>query len=424
MNVLIVGSGGREHAIGWKIRQSPLLTHLFFAPGNPGTSELGINLSVDPENFNDIKREILENEIDMMIVGPEAPLVGGIRDFCTSDPDLQYVKVIGPGKRGAQLEGSKDFAKAFMIRHGIPTAAYASFRKETAEDGFRFLKSIQPPYVLKADGLAAGKGVLIVDQLEYAQDALWEMLVGKFGDASKTVVIEEFLNGIELSVFILTDGTSYILLPEAKDYKRVGEGDTGLNTGGMGAVSPVSFADQEFMEKVRTRIIEPTLHGLQTEGIEYTGFIFFGLISCDGEPFVIEYNARLGDPETEAIMLRTGNDLLELMDAAADGRLSEKKAEILDIAASTIMLVSGGYPGEYEKGKTITGYDKVSDCTLFHAGTRLEFGKLKSNGGRVLAISTTGATIEAALEKARMNALIIEFDGKYYRNDIGFDLKQ
>jgi phosphoribosylamine--glycine ligase len=422
MNVLIVGSGGREHALGWKIRQSPLLTHLFFAPGNPGTSELGINLPVDPENFSDIKREILENEIDMMVVGPEAPLVAGIRDFCAADPDLQYVKVIGPGKQGARIEGSKDFSKQFMGRYGIPTAGYSSFRKETAEEGFRYLKSIKPPFVLKADGLAAGKGVLIIDQLEYAQDALWEMLIGKFGAASKTVVIEEFLKGTELSVFILTDGNSYILFPEAKDYKRIGTGDTGLNTGGMGAVSPVPFADEAFMEKVRTRIIEPTLEGLRTEKIDYTGFIFFGLINCDGDPYVIEYNARLGDPETEAIMLRTEGDLLELLDAAAEGRLSEKKMEISDQAAATIVLVSGGYPGDYEKGKIISGYDQTEDCTLFHSGTRLEFGKLKTNGGRVLAISSSGNDIPEALEKARNNALKISYEGRYFRDDIGFDL--
>lgn len=422
MNVLIVGSGGREHALGWKIRQSPLLTHLFFAPGNPGTSELGINLAVDPENFSDIKREILENEIDMMIIGPEAPLVAGIRDFCEKDPDLQYVKIIGPGKAGAKLEGSKDFSKQFMGRYGIPTAGYASFRKETAEEGFRYLKSIRPPFVLKADGLAAGKGVLIIDQLEYAQDALWEMLVGKFGEASKTVVIEEFLKGTELSVFILTDGSSYILFPEAKDYKRIGIRDTGLNTGGMGAVSPVPFADAAFMEKVKTRIIEPTLEGLRTEKIEYTGFIFFGLINCDGDPFVIEYNARLGDPETEAIMLRTEGDLLELLNAAAEGRLSEKQMGISDHAAATIMLVSGGYPGDYEKGKIISGYDQAEDCSLFHSGTRLEFGKLKTNGGRVLAVSATGKDIHEALEKARSNAMKISYEGKYFRDDIGFDL--
>jgi phosphoribosylamine---glycine ligase len=422
MKVLILGSGGREHALGWKIKQSPRLTNLFFAPGNPGTSELGINLPLDPGNFNEIKREILENEIDMLIVGPEAPLVDGIHDFFTSDRDLQHVKVIGPKKAGAMLEGSKDFAKDFMKRHGIPNAGYASFKKETAEEGFRFLKSLQPPYVLKADGLAAGKGVLIIDSLEYAQDALWEMLVGKFGDASKTVVIEEFLSGIELSVFILTDGNDYLLLPEAKDYKRIGEGDAGLNTGGMGAVSPVPFADSAFMEKVRTRIIEPTLEGLRTDRIEYTGFIFFGLISCEGEPYVIEYNVRLGDPETEAVILRIDNDLLDLLDAAAENRLKEKSLNIAGHTSATIMLVSGGYPGDYEKGKNISGYDKVSDCTVFHAGTRLDFGKLKTNGGRVIAISATGNSIAEALEKSVRNAKLIDFEGKYFRSDIGFDL--
>jgi len=422
MNVLIVGSGGREHAIGWKIKQSPKLTQLFFAPGNPGTSELGINLTVDIGNFSDIKREVLENEIDMMIVGPEAPLVAGLHDFFSQDPDLQYVKVIGPKKSGAMLEGSKDFAKQFMMRHNIPTARYASFRKDTAEEGFRFLKSLQPPYVLKADGLAAGKGVLILDSLEHAQDSLWEMLVGKFGEASRTVVIEEFLSGIELSVFILTDGKDYLLLPEAKDYKRIGEGDTGLNTGGMGAISPVPFADDLFMEKVKTRIIEPTLKGLQDENIEYCGFIFFGLINCDGDPYVIEYNVRMGDPETEAVILRIESDLLELFDAAAGKKLSEKNLVISPVTAATIMLVSGGYPGDFEKGKIITGYDKTSDCILFHAGTRLEFGKLKTNGGRVLAVSATGNNMAEALQKARENAEIVDFDGKYFRNDIGFDL--
>jgi phosphoribosylamine---glycine ligase len=422
MKVLILGSGGREHALGWKIKQSPRLTNLFFAPGNPGTSELGINLPLDPGNFNEIKREILENEIDMLIVGPEAPLVDGIHDFFTADRDLQHVKVIGPKKAGAMLEGSKDFAKDFMKRHGIPTAGYASFKKETAEEGFRFLKSLQPPYVLKADGLAAGKGVLIIDSLEYAQDALWEMLVGKFGDASKTVVIEEFLSGIELSVFILTDGNDYLLLPEAKDYKRIGEGDAGLNTGGMGAVSPVPFADSAFMEKVRTRIIEPTLEGLRADKIEYTGFIFFGLISCDGEPYVIEYNVRLGDPETEAVILRIDNDLLDLFDAAAEKRLKEKSLNIAGHTAATIMLVSGGYPGDYEKGRNISGYDKVSECRVFHAGTKLEFGKLKTNGGRVIAISATGNSISEALEKSVRNAKLIDFEGKYFRSDIGFDL--
>jgi phosphoribosylamine--glycine ligase len=424
MNVLIVGSGGREHALGWKIKQSPKLNNLFFAPGNPGTSELGVNLSVDRDNFADIKREVLENEIDMLIVGPEAPLVYGIHDMFCSDPDLQYVKVIGPKKAGAMLEGSKDFSKGFMKRHGIPTARYASFRKDTAEEGFRFLKSLNPPYVLKADGLAAGKGVLIINTLELAQDALWEMLAGKFGDAGKTVVIEEFLSGIELSVFILTDGKDYLLLPEAKDYKRIGEGDTGLNTGGMGAVSPVAFANDVFMEKVRTSIIEPTLKGLQSENIEYTGFIFFGLINCGSEPYLIEYNVRMGDPETEAVILRIENDLLDLLDAVSENRLMGKTLDISNHTAATVMLASGGYPGDYEKGKIITGYDKVSGCTLFHSGTRLEFGKLKTNGGRVIAVSATGKTMEEALEKANKNAHLIDFEGKYFRNDIGFDLKK
>lgn len=422
MNVLIVGSGGREHALGWKIKQSPKVREIFFAPGNPGTSELGINLQADLSQFETIKREVLENEIDVMIVGPEAPLVEGIHDYFANDIDLQYVKIIGPRKDGARLEGSKDFAKSFMTRHQIPTARYASFTKETAEEGFRYLKSLKPPYVLKADGLASGKGVLIIDSLEYAQDAFWEMLVGKFGSASKTVVIEEYLSGIELSVFILTDGKNYILLPEAKDYKRIGEGDTGLNTGGMGAISPVPFADDTFMEKVRNRIIEPTVKGLQEENIDYTGFIFFGLIKCDDDPYVIEYNVRLGDPETEAIMPRIKNDLFDLIYAAAEKKLDQKSIEIDPKTVATVMLVSGGYPGEFEKGKTITGYDEVKDSLLFHAGTKVEFGKLKNYGGRVIAISSVGESIREALDKSLSNARRIEYDGKYYRTDIGFDL--
>ena len=422
MNVLIVGSGGREHALGWKISQSPLLSELFFAPGNPGTAELGINLNADISQFETIKREVLENEIDLVVIGPEAPLVEGIHDYFANDPDLQYVKIIGPKKEGARLEGSKEFAKDFMKRHQIPTAAYASFTKETAEDGFRFLKAMNPPYVLKADGLAAGKGVLILDSLEYAQDAFWEMLVGKFGDASKTVVIEEFLTGIELSVFVLTDGKDYLLLPEAKDYKRIGEGDSGLNTGGMGAVSPVPFANEDFMQKVKTRIIEPTIRGLQEEKIDYQGFIFFGLINCNGDPYMIEYNARMGDPETEAVMLRIKSDLLDLLNATADSKLGTRNIEFTDEAAATIVLVSGGYPGEFEKGKTITGYDKLDDCIMFHSGTKLEFGKLKNNGGRVLAISAKGNDIREALDKSLNNARVIEYEGKYFRSDIGFDL--
>lgn len=422
MNVLIVGSGGREHALGWKIKQSPKVREIFFAPGNPGTSELGINLQVDLAQFETIKREVLENEIDVMIVGPEAPLVEGIHDYFANDIDLQYVRIIGPGKDGARLEGSKDFAKGFMTRHQIPTAKYASFTKETAEEGFRFLKGLKPPYVLKADGLASGKGVLIIDSLEYAQDAFWEMLVGKFGSASKTVVIEEFLSGIELSVFILTDGKSYILLPEAKDYKRIGEGDTGLNTGGMGAISPVPFADEAFMEKVRTRIIEPTVKGLQEENIDYTGFIFFGLIKCNDDPFVIEYNVRLGDPETEAIMPRITSDLFELIYAATEKKLDQKSIELDPATVASVILVSGGYPGEFEKGKTITGYDEVKDSLLFHSGTKVEFGKLKTYGGRVIAISSVGDSIREALDKSLSNAGRIEYEGKYYRTDIGFDL--
>jgi phosphoribosylamine---glycine ligase len=422
MNVLIVGSGGREHALGWKIRQSPKLSNLFFVPGNPGTAEIGTNLNADLTQFESIKREALENEIDLMIIGPEAPLVDGLHDYFAADADLQCVKIVGPVKAGAMLEGSKHFAKNFMKRHNIPTAAYASFTKETAEEGFSFLKSLTPPYVLKADGLAAGKGVLIIDSLEYAMDAFWEMLVGKFGQASETVVIEEFLSGIELSVFVLTDGKDYILLPEAKDYKRIGKGDTGLNTGGMGAVSPVPFADKTFMDKVIKRIIEPTISGLSKEKIDYTGFIFFGLINCQGEPYVIEYNARMGDPETEAVIPRIKSDLLDLLNAAAEKKLHTRSIEIEDNSVATLMLVSGGYPGDFEKGKVINGYDRLEDCLLFHAGTKLEFGKLKTNGGRVLAVSSAGNTIGEALEKALKNAGIIDYEGKYFRDDIGFDL--
>lgn len=422
MNILLIGSGGREHAIGWKISQSKNAGNLFFAPGNPGTAELGVNLPTDISRFDEIKRDVLEHDIHLLIVGPENPLVDGIRDYFESDIDLQYVKIIGPGKVGAQLEGSKAFAKNFMLRHAIPTAKFASFTKETVEDGFQFLKTLEPPYVLKADGLASGKGVLIIDTLEYAQDTLWEMLVGKFGDASKTVVIEEFLSGTEVSVFVLTNGTDYLLLPEAKDYKRVGVGDTGLNTGGMGAISPVPFATPDFMSKVEKRIIQPTIEGLLSENIPFTGFIFFGLINCSGDPYVIEYNVRMGDPETEAIMPRIKSDFLDMLVAATDNRLSNYTPEYSDDTVATIMLVSGGYPGEFEKGKTITGFENISNSTLFHAGTKLEFGKLKTQGGRVMAISSTGDSLQEALHRSLKTAEAIQYEGKYFRQDIGFDL--
>ncbi|MCL1822236.1 MAG: phosphoribosylamine--glycine ligase [Prolixibacteraceae bacterium] len=424
MNVLIIGSGGREHAIGWKISQSPKLNHLFFAPGNPGTAKIGVNLPVDIADFKALKKEALENEIDLMIVGPEIPLVQGIHDFFDNDIDLQHVQVIGPKKAGAMLEGSKDFAKHFMQKYNIPTARFASFTAATMHDGVVFLESLNAPYVIKADGLAAGKGVLILNSLEQAKEALTEMLHGKFGDAGNTVVIEEFLSGIELSVFVVTDGKNYILLPEAKDYKRIGEGDTGPNTGGMGAVSPVPFADETFMAKIKSEIIEPTISGLHSENIDYVGFIFFGLINCNGNPFVIEYNARMGDPETEAVMLRINSDFLDLLNAAAEGKLAGKTIETAPQPAATVMLVSGGYPGNFEKNKPITGCENISDSILFHAGTKLESGKLKTNGGRILAISSRGDTIAEAVEKSIKNAQTIEFGGKYFRSDIGFDLMQ
>lgn len=422
MNVLIIGSGGREHALGWKISQSPKLSRLFFAPGNPGTAKLGTNLPVDVADFDALKRETLENKIDLMVVGPEIPLVQGIHDFFDDDIDLKHVQVIGPKKAGAMLEGSKDFAKKFMQKYNIPTARFASFTAETLNEGIAFLESLAAPYVLKADGLAAGKGVLIINSLEQAKDALKEMLRGQFGSASNTVVIEEFLSGIELSVFVITDGENYVLLPEAKDYKRIGEGDTGPNTGGMGAISPVPFADETLMAKIKSDIIEPTINGLKSENIDYVGFIFFGLINCNGNPYVIEYNARMGDPETEAVMLRINSDFLELLSAAAEKKLAGKSIEIDPQAAATVMLVSGGYPGNFEKNKPITGCQKIADSMLFHAGTKLESGKLKTNGGRVLAISSKSNTIEEALTQSIRNAQAIDFEGKYFRSDIGFDL--
>lgn len=422
MNVLIIGSGAREHAFGWKIKQSLSLDQLFFGPGNPGTLELGINLPIRIDDFDDVKKATLENNIDMVVVGPELPLVEGIQDFFSNDSQLRHVKVIGPGKAGARLEGSKDFAKKFMIRNKIPTAAYSSFTSDTISHGYDFLESLQPPYVLKADGLAAGKGVIIVHDLAEAKEVLSDMLAGKFGKSSETVVIEEFLNGIELSVFILTDGTNYVLLPEAKDYKRVGENDTGLNTGGMGAVSPVPFADVRFMEKVRSRIIEPTLRGLRADGISYTGFIFFGLINCKGNPFVIEYNVRMGDPETEAVVLRIKSDFLGLLDAASMHSLMNNSIEIDGRTSATVMLVSGGYPGSFEKGKVITGIEKAENCILFHAGTKMESNKLLTNGGRVLAVSSIGQTCVEALQNCYRDSKMIDFEGKYYRSDIGFDL--
>lgn len=422
MNILVLGSGGREHAIAWKLAQSKKITQLFIAPGNAGTYNLGINLNIDPENFEGIRKAVEENIIDLVIVGPEAPLVNGIHDFFLRDDFLKSVPVIGPVMNAARLEGSKDFAKAFMKKYGIPTSVYRSFDKTNLNDANAFLKTLDPPYVIKADGLAAGKGVVIVNTMEKAIEEFSSIINGKFGTAGDKVVIEQFLQGIELSVFIITDGNSYKLLPVAKDYKRAGEGDTGLNTGGMGAISPVPFADDIFMEKVKTRIIEPTINGLASEGIEYKGFIFFGLINVNGDPFVIEYNARLGDPETEAIIPRIQSDFVDLIEGVIKGDLDKRRIEIDEMFTATVMLASGGYPGNYNKGYEIAGLDLIKECVAFHAGTKVLDGKTVTSGGRVIAISAQGKTMKEALEKAYRNAGLISFRDIYYRKDIGFDL--
>lgn len=423
MNILILGSGGREHAFTKKLSESNKINSLFVAPGNAGTSKIATNININPTNFNQVKETVLQHAIDMVVVGPEAPLVAGVHDFFLADEELKNIPVIGPKKDGAELEGSKDFSKQFMEKHNIPTARYQSFTKDTLEAGKSFLETLEAPYVLKADGLAAGKGVLILNSLDEAKAELTEMLSNqKFGEASSTVVIEEFLNGIELSVFVLTDGKNYKVLPSAKDYKRIGEGDTGLNTGGMGAISPVPFADDAFLNKVEERIIKPTVDGLQKDGIDYRGFIFIGLMNVQGDPFVIEYNVRMGDPETEVVLPRIQSDLVDLFEGVASQTLDSKSYEVTSQTATTVMLVSGGYPEAYEKGKEITGFDTVENSIVFHAGTTEKDGNVITSGGRVMAITSFGDTIKDALEKSYTNIDKISFEKMNYRKDIGFDL--
>ena len=423
MIILLLGSGGREHALAWKMLQSTKCSKLFVAPGNAGTASIAKNVALNITDFEAIKAFAIQEKVDLVVVGPEDPLVLGIYDFFKSDVALNHIPVIGPSKVGAQLEGSKEFAKEFLVKNNIPTAAYASFTKETVEKGCEFLETLQPPFVLKADGLAAGKGVLIIQDLEEAKTELRNMLVHqKFGSASSKVVIEEFLDGIELSCFVLTDGKNYKILPTAKDYKRIGEGDTGLNTGGMGAVSPVPFADAVLLEKIETRIVKPTIAGLQKDNIEYKGFVFIGLINVKGEPIVIEYNVRMGDPETEVVIPRLKSDLVELFQAVANQTLDQVSIEIDERSATTIMVVSGGYPEDYDKGFEITGLEKIQDSIAFHAGTKLENDKVVTNGGRVIAITSFGANFQEAIKKSYQNIEKLHFDKMYYRKDIGFDL--